>query len=115
MLSYRQLSTTIALLSLTACGGGGNGSPPPRPTEPKVWLPSATRQLQRQPRAGHYRPFYWEIGDSAAPKVSGSVAPGAPTAERRLTKSKTGFILSVFICGLKKLKLERLRHDRFAP
>lgn len=82
MLSFRLLSAAVGLLFLTACGdGGGNDSPPPSPTEAeRVAAASATANSNVSCAQATIGPFYWEIGDSAGPKVSGSVGPGAPTA-----------------------------------
>ncbi len=70
------LLAVCALLLLAACGGGGDTAPAPAP-------PAAPTEAQRSEAArgtanGHaactaVAPFYWEVGDRAAARASGSV------------------------------------------
>jgi hypothetical protein len=57
---------------LTSCGGGSGGATPPPPTEAQRIL-AATITAQNTSSCTAIQPFYWEIGNSTAALVSGSI------------------------------------------
>jgi hypothetical protein len=89
--SHRKATLTVLFtMTLAACGGGssatsgssGNTPPPPSPNPPT----DAQRTTAAQDTARNHalctaiRPFYWEVGDSAGSKASGSVGTPLYTA-----------------------------------
>lgn len=83
--NYRHLPGVLTAALLMACGGasGGGGTATP-PIPPSATAPSdsaraqaATATAQSDNNAcASARPFYWEMGDAAAAKASGSIGTG---------------------------------------
>lgn len=98
-LSISAIAVAVMAIALTACGGGGSdGGDAPIPTTPPVTsapapgTPADTTPTDAQRTAAAnataqsdvnacapVQPFYWEVGDRAQRKASGSVQAGGGT------------------------------------
>ena len=70
----------LPLLLLTGCGGGGGDPGDPPPTEAARIAAAADTAQSTSNACNPIRPFYWEVGNSAAAKVAGSVPGSAGSA-----------------------------------
>lgn len=72
--THLRLAALLALAGLSACGGGGGGDGTPTPPDDTQRAQAASATAQSTTNAcAAVRPFYWELGDAAGAKVSGSV------------------------------------------
>jgi len=72
--AHRRLAaSTLATMSLAACGGGGSDGATPSGPDTAQRTQAATATAVNNASCVAIKPFYWEIGDSASPMASASV------------------------------------------
>jgi hypothetical protein len=91
-------ATLLSSVLLAACGGG-DSAPVASPTnDQRVAAATATATTNPMCAESTLGPFYWEIGDSAGTKASGSIGSAAPIATTMMSiASASKWLYSTYV------------------